>query len=71
MDVQLVLTAIAIAIAGAFVLRQAYRTVRSAWSGNSCAGGCGCSKTPSRRATSDALIAPEQIRLRSNRAPKE
>ncbi|MBI3821464.1 MAG: hypothetical protein HY289_02165 [Planctomycetes bacterium] len=59
MDWQIVLTSLAVALAGAFLLWRGWRMWRGSKTG--CSGGCGCAKTDVKK---PAIIAPEELVLR-------
>ena len=61
MDAQLLLTWMAIGLAGTFLLLRGRRTWRALRGGASCGGGCGCPKESQAEPT---LIAPEQLTMR-------
>lgn len=63
MDGQLLITWIAVGLAGAYVLLRIGRTWRGMRGGKSCGGGCGCPKT--RAVPEQApLIESEQLKMR-------
>jgi hypothetical protein len=54
---QLVLVALFVAAASAYLLRQVWRSLRGGKSG--CGGGCGCAST--KPARGDSLVSIEQL----------
>ena len=60
MDWQLILTGVAIAMAGGYIGWRGFQAWRGMKSG--CSGGCGCSKSEVK--AKQAIIAPEELVLR-------
>jgi hypothetical protein len=63
MDGQLVLTWIAIGVAGVYVLARVGLAWRGMRGGKSCVSGCGCPKSRSIP-EQPPLIAPDQLKMR-------
>jgi hypothetical protein len=64
MDGQLLLTWLAIALAGVYVLLRVGLAWRGLRGGASCGGGCGCPKKSADAVEQPALIKSEQLKMR-------